>query len=85
MLSFIQSYTSHRPASTGTAGHEQQRHTGEQRTPFERDIKPHHPLVMSHVAVENVHGLDQQVSRARQRGFGSVFGRGGSGEAALRV
>lgn len=61
-LSFIQSYTSHRPASTGTAGHEQERHTGEQRNPFERDIKPHHPLVMSHVAVENVHGLDQQLA-----------------------
>lgn len=37
--------------------------TGEQRNPFERDITPHHPLVMSHVALENVHGLDQQVNR----------------------
>ncbi|KTF85149.1 hypothetical protein cypCar_00038490, partial [Cyprinus carpio] len=48
---------------TGRAEHK--RHTGEQRNPSAREISPHHPLVMSHVAVENVHGLDQQVSGVR--------------------
>lgn len=69
---------------------EHEQHTGKQRNPFLREINLHYPLVMSHVAVENVHGLDQQVSRGRQRGSGAVFASAGgrmelwSGAACLR-
>ncbi len=85
LFHFSQSYTSYRPASTGTAGHEQEQHTGEQRNNIWARHQPSSPVSYESCGPRECARSRSAGKPRLQRGFGAVFGRGGSGEAAERV